>query len=225
MNRTLLFMAIGCCFVPAVTVLPVGAESRCWTGSDYVDLYFRHFNGQAPLPHVRKPDQMALFERLVDPCSLERIAGQSVPREEKLREIRIILASLGNFRSAYEVAVLVGEPLERELAAVQAFSLEVAAAQVRVDAGAAHPIDNASALLTMVEGVLDSIVNAERYSPSLIVLMADAVIRHYPVISAALSENQRQRLRGKALSLAPQTTDRGVLDAVHRMQGMIEGLP
>ncbi len=205
--------------VSLALVLPGQAQSRCWTSEDYVDLYFQQFNGQVPLPHLRSPEQKALFEHLIDPCNLSQIAEQPVSNEEKLRQLRIILASLGNFRAAYEVAVMVGEPLEHELAEVQAYSLQAAA----IAAGLGNE-DNKAAWVTMVAGVLDSIGNTGRYTPSQAILMADAVSLHYPAISEALNSADRERLRTKVQKLAVKSSNSGLLQAIARMKEVVASL-
>ena len=72
--------------------------------------------------------QKALFNHLIDPGNITRIEQAPVSNDEKLRQLRIILAMLGSYRAAYNVAVIVGEPLQQELTLVQVHTLEVAAA-------------------------------------------------------------------------------------------------
>ena len=99
----------------ALTLTAARAEDSPWTSRDYVDFYFRHYNGHVPLPHLRDEAQKALFKHLIDPGNITRIAQTSVSNDEKLRQLRIILAVLGSYRAAYNVAVIVGEPLQQEL--------------------------------------------------------------------------------------------------------------
>ena len=200
--------------------MPLQAQGHCWTSKDYVDLYFQQFNGRVPLPHLRKPEQKALFEHLIDPCNLSQIVAQPVSNDEKLRHLRIILASLGSFRAAYEVAVMVGEPLQQELAAVQAYSLSAADTEAGLDSQ-----DGKAAWATLVAGVLDSIGNVERYTPSQAMLMADAITKHYPVISTALSAQDRERLRAKVQNVVPKTDNAGLLQAIARMKEVVANLP
>lgn len=54
---------------------------------------------------------------------MTEIVLSTISNVEKLSELRIILASLGAYRASYEVAVMVGEPLEQELALIQTYSL------------------------------------------------------------------------------------------------------
>ena len=103
-----------------------------WTSSDYVDLYFRHYNGRVPLPHLRDEAQKALFSHLIDPANIALIVEAPVSNDEKLRQLRIILAVLGAYRAAYNVAVIVGEPLAQELTLVQVHTLEVADAVAKL---------------------------------------------------------------------------------------------
>ena len=104
------------------------ADESQWSSRDYVDLYFRHYNGHVPLPHLREEAQKVLFNHLVDPANITRIEGAPISDDEKLRQLRIILAVLGSYRAAYNVAVIVGEPLVAELTEVQAYSLQVTGA-------------------------------------------------------------------------------------------------
>ncbi len=182
------------------------ADDSQWTSRDYVDFYFRHYNGHVPLPHLRDETQKALFHHLTDPGNIARIQQAPISEGEKLRQLRIILAILGSYRAAYNVAVIVGEPLQQELTLVQIHTLEVAAAV----AGLLKPGDGAStAWATLVEGVMESVGDGERYSSAQRTAMADAVTLHYPAIAAVLSGTERQRLdmalkrMKQALSAAP----------------------
>ena len=108
------------------------ADDSQWSSHDYVDFYFRHYNGHVPLPHLRDETQKDLFRHLTDPGNITRIQQAPVSDDEKLRQLRIILAILGSYRAAYNVAVIVGEPLQQELTLVQVHTLEVAAAVARL---------------------------------------------------------------------------------------------
>jgi len=177
-----------------LTITAARADDSPWTSRDYVDFYFRHYNGHVPLPHLRDAAQKALFNHLIDPGNITRIEQAPISNDEKLRQLRIILAILGSYRAAYNVAVIVGEPLQQELTLVQVHTLEVAdavAKQVRLS----HADEGAStAWATLVEGVIESVGDSTRYSSIQRAIMADAVILHYPAISAVLSKTERHRL-------------------------------
>jgi len=180
------------CFT--LTLTAARAEDTQWTSRDYVDFYFRHYNGHVPLPHLRDEAQKALFKHLIDPGNITRIAQTSVSNDEKLRQLRIILAILGSCRAAYNVAVIVGEPLQQELTLVQIHTLEVADAVAKL-VRLSHTDEGAStAWATLVEGVVESVGDSERYSSLQRTLMADAVTLHYPAIAAVLSGDERHRL-------------------------------
>jgi hypothetical protein len=178
----------------ALTTASARAEDSQWTSRDYVDFYFRHYNGHVPLPHLRDEAQKALFKHLIDPGNITRIEQASISNDEKLRQLRIILAVLGAYRAAYNVAVIVGEPLQQELTLVQVHTLEVAAAVAKL-VRLSHADEGAStAWATLVEGVVESAGDSKRYSSTQRTLMADAVTLHYPAIAAVLSGNERHRL-------------------------------
>ena len=178
----------------ALTVTAARADGSKWTSRDYVDFYFRHYNGHVPLPHLRDETQKALFNHLVDPGNITRIEEAPAPDGEKLRQLRIILAILGSYRAAYNVAVIVGEPLQEELTLVQVHTLEVAAAVARLIITSPRSDGAATAWATLVEGVIESAGDSKRYSTVQRAVMADAVTLHYPAISAALSGTERLRL-------------------------------
>jgi hypothetical protein len=208
-----------------LAVASAEAEDTHWTGREYVDLYFRHYSGRAPLPHLREGAQKALFNRLIDPRNIARIAEAPVSQDEKLHELRIILAVLGAYRAAYNVAVIIGEPLEQELTLVQAHSLEVAGTLASLmrkppDAGGAS-----SAWATLVEGVIASIGDSEHYSPAQSMILAEAVTPHYPAIAAALTREDRRRLRAQALALKPEQGNATQRDALARMKRVLSTAP
>jgi hypothetical protein len=178
----------------ALTITAAKAEESQWTSRDYVDFYFRHYNGHVPLPHLRDKTQKALFNHLIDPGNIARIAESPASNDEKLRQLRIILAILGSYRAAYNVAVIVGEPLQQELTLVQIHTLEVADAVAKL-VRLSHADEGAStAWATLVEGVIESVGDSKRYSSIQRSAMADAVTLHYPAIAAVLSEDERRRL-------------------------------
>ena len=106
-----LWLACGLAF--SASAASAGGEP--WTSDSYVNLYFRHYGGWVPLPHLRQPESKALFDQLVDFANITRIEQAPLSEAEKLRQLRVILALLGAYRAAYNNAVLVGEPLEEEL--------------------------------------------------------------------------------------------------------------
>lgn len=193
----------------ALTITAARADDSPWTSRDYIDFYFRHYNGQVPLPHLRDDAQKALFNHLIDPGNITRIEQAPVSNDEKLRQLRIILAILGSYRAAYNVAVIVGEPLQQELTLVQIHTLEVADAVAKLVRQSHTDEGSSTAWATLVEGVIESAGDSERYSSIQRAAMADAVTLHYPAIAAVLPENERHRLDEalkrmmQALSAAP----------------------
>ena len=177
-----------------LTITAARAEDSQWTSRDYVDFYFRHYNGHVPLPHMRDATQKALFKHLIDPGNITRIEESPASDDEKLRQLRIILAILGSYRAAYNVAVIVGEPLQQELTLVQVHTLEVADAVAKLVRLSQADEGASTAWATLVEGVIESVGDSKRYSSIQRAVMADAVILHYPAIAAVLSENERRRL-------------------------------
>ena len=184
----------GLCLGLAIATVVAKADETRWTSRDYVDLYFRHYNGRVPLPHLRDEAQRALFNHLVDPANISRVEEAPVSNEEKLRQLRIILAVLGAYRAAYNVAVIVGEPLEQELTLVQVYTLEVADAVAKLVRLSPTDGGSSTAWATLVAGVIESVGDSKVYSPAQRAIMANAVILHYPAIAAVLAEDERRRL-------------------------------
>ncbi len=188
-------------FVVVVASQSAWAGSMPWTSNDYVDLYFRIYNGHVPLPHLRAEKQKVLFNHLVDPQNLVRIQSAALSGDDKLRQLNIILATLGSYRARYNYAVFVGEPLEQELAMVQAYQLQVLSSMARLSSaisptGASHP-----SWITMIGGVIDAVENRKTYSPAQSAMMADAMARNYPIIAAVLTHDERNLIRAEALKL------------------------
>ena len=209
----------------ALIITAARAQDSQWTSRDYVDFYFRHYNGQVPLPHLRDETQKALFNHLIDPGNITRIEESPASDDEKLRQLRIILAVLGAYRAAYNVAVIVGEPLQQELTLVQVHSLEVAAAVARLMRTSPGSDSAATAWATLVEGVIISVGDQKLYSPAQSILMADALSLHYPAIAAVLPAEERLRLRAQALKLGNATDNEVLHEAVRRMKLTFETAP
>ena len=182
------------CLGLALATATAKADEARWTSRDYVDLYFRHYNGRVPLPHLRDEAQKVLFNHLIDPGNITRIVEAPVSNDEKLRQLRIILAVLGAYRAAYNVAVIVGEPLAQELTLVQVHTLEVADAVAKLVRLSSADEGSSTAWATLVAGVIESVGDSKVYSAAQRTIMADAVALHYPSIAAVLAEDERQRL-------------------------------
>ena len=209
----------------ALTITAARADDSQWTSRDYVDFYFRHYNGHVPLPHLRDETQKALFSHLIDPGNITRIEVSSASDDEKLRQLRIILAILGSYRAAYNVAVIVGEPLQQELTLVQVHTLEVAAAVARLIKTSHRSDGAATAWATLVEGVVISVGDHTLYSPAQSILMADAITLHYPAIAVVLPEDERLRLRAQALKLGDASDNEVLHESIMRMKLVLEAAP
>jgi hypothetical protein len=209
----------------ALTITAAKAQDSQWSSRDYVDFYFRHYNGHVPLPHLRDETQKALFNHLIDPGNITRIEESPASDDEKLRQLRIILAILGSYRAAYNVAVLVGEPLQQELTLVQVHTLEVAAAVARLMRTSSGSDNAATAWATLVEGVIMSVGDRKFYSPAQSILMAEAITLHYPAIAAVLPADERLRLRAQALKLGDASDNEVLHEAIRRMKLVFEAAP
>jgi hypothetical protein len=209
----------------ALTITAARAQESQWTSRDYVDFYFRHYNGHVPLPHLRDETQKALFNHLIDPGNITRIEESPASDDEKLRQLRIILAILGAYRAAYNVAVLVGEPLQQELTLVQVHTLEVAAAVARLMRTSPGSDSATTAWATLVEGVITSVGDQKLYAPAQSILMADAITLHYPAIAAVLPREERARLRARALKLDDASGNEVLHEAIRRMKLAFEAAP
>ena len=189
------------CLALAFATAAVKADGAHWSSGDYVDSYFRYYNGHAPLPHLRDEKSKALFNHLIDPGNIASIEESSVPDTEKLRQLRIILSVLGSYRAAYNAAIIVGEPLAEELTLIQVYNLEVTGAVADLMRVSPDGDGSAPAWATLVEGVIEEVGNTERYSPEQSNLMADAIAKYYPAIAAVLPEDERNRIRDQVLKL------------------------
>jgi hypothetical protein len=196
----------------------VSAGDVQWTSHDYVTFYFTNYNGLVPLPHLREKEPKAQFNRLIDSGNIARIEEAPVSKDEKLRQLRIILAMLGAYRAAYNYAVFVGEPLEEELTLVQAFALHVAGHAASLMRTSPDGGGSSAAWATLVGGVIESVGDNQIYSPAQSAIMADAITRHYPAIAAVLSNDERRRIRAQVLMLADANGDPALQEARERMK-------
>ncbi len=193
------------------------ADAAPWASNDYVDLYFRIYNGQVPLPHLRNEKQKALFAHLIDPENLASIESADVLENQKRQQLEIILATVSAFRSRYNSAIVVGEPLEQELALVQAYELQVLGSLAKIspqdaNVDVAHP-----SWTTLIAGVIDGVENRKTFSATQSAIMADAITRNYPAIAVALSAGDRKLIRAEALKLGNAGDNQGLDEARHQL--------
>jgi hypothetical protein len=211
----LLKLPIIALWIFASSVASAGAAS--WASNDYVDLYFRIYNGQVPLPHLRDAKQKVLFSHLVDPENLENLVSAPVSVAEKRQQLEIILASLSAYRSRYNYAIFVGEPLEQELALVQAYELQVLAAMAGLQPTSQHAAPSHPSWTTLIAGVIDGVENRKTFSATQSAIMADAITRNYPAIAVALSAGDRKLIRAEALKLGIAGGSEGLDEARHQL--------
>jgi hypothetical protein len=218
--------SLGVLTIALALVLPLagsGADSishfppvdQPWSARHYVDFYFAHYNGNRALPHLRTATTARVFERLVSRDNIARILADSAPKEEKRKLLAIILATLGEIRAAYNYAVFVGEPLQEELARIQAFTLFVMDNAVAL----AEPRPDCSACTTALGGVVESLSARETFSKAQILALSKALQAHYPGISPVLSSRQRRELRARVSHLAAAEQDPALRESHRKLLG------
>jgi hypothetical protein len=189
-----------------------------WSARNYVDFYFAHFNGNRALPHLRTESTAKIFDRIVDQENISRILSSPSTAEEKRRNLAIILATMGEIRAAYNYAVFVGEPLQEELARVQAFTLLVMGSAV----GFERPRpDCSSACKTALRGVIESLSAHAIFSREQILSLAEALETHYPSIGPLLAEDERRALKAQISRIAAAEQDPTLREAQQRLLGTI----
>jgi hypothetical protein len=174
-----------------------------WTSREYVDFYFGHYNGNRALPHLRSAPTEHLFNRLVDETNVSQLLESTASLEEKRTQLAIILATMGEIRSAYAYAVFVGEPLQEELTRIQSFMVFLLSLAVKLEDGAGAT----SAWKTTLWNIVGSLSERDTYSGEQVGSMAQALSRHYGQISAILSPLERENLRVRVGELASAERD------------------
>jgi hypothetical protein len=189
-----------------------------WSARNYVDFYFAHFNGNRALPHLRTESTARIFDRIVDQENISRILSGPLTAEEKRSNVAIILATLGEIRSAYNYAVFVGEPLQEELARVQAFTLFVMENAVGLESP--RP-ECSSACRTALRGIIESLSAHGVFSTEQILSLAEALEKHYPSIAPVLSSGERKDLKAQISRIAAAERDPTLREAQQRLLGTI----
>jgi hypothetical protein len=189
-----------------------------WSARNYVDFYFAHVNGNRALPHLRTESTAKIFDRIVDQENISQILSSPSTAEEKRRNVAIILATMGEIRGAYNYAVFVGEPLQEELARVQAFTLYVMGNAVGLESP--RP-DCSSACRTALHGVIEALSPDGIFSREQILSLAEALERHYPIIAPVLSFDERNDLRAQISRIAAAEQDPILRQAHERLLGTI----
>lgn len=177
-----------------------------WSERHYSDFYFVHFNTHLALPHLRNPESRALFERLTDRANIERILANDAARLEKQRRLRLILATMGNIRGAYNLAVIIGEPLQEELTRVQVFHLYLVGVVADFEDNIATA-RGGPAMKTAWLGVVRSLGESDIYSPAQIAALSDAAARRYPTLHDLFTSRERGLLRGRIEGLQSRQTE------------------
>lgn len=176
-----------------------------WSERHYTDFYFVHFNTHRALPHLRNPESRALFDRITDRANIDHILAGSTVRLEKQRQLRLILATMGNIRASYNLAVIIGEPLQEELTRVQVFHLYLVGVVVDFENDIATTLGG-PAMKTAWLGVVRSLGEDDIYSPAQIATLGDAAARRYPALRELFTPRERTLLRGRLEALQAKQT-------------------
>ena len=110
-----------------------------------------------------------------------------------------------------------GEPLEQELALVQAYELQVLAAMAGLQPTGQHATPSHPSWTTLIAGVIDGIENRKTFSATQSAVMADAITRNYPAIAVALSAGDRKLIRAEALKMSKAGDSEGLDEARHQL--------
>jgi anthranilate phosphoribosyltransferase len=188
----------------ASSTLKYPSADPVWGSRQYTDFYFVHFNTHLALPHLRNPESRTLFERIVSHDNIGRILTASLTRHEKQRELAMILSAMGGIRASYNLAVIIGEPLQEELTRVQVFHLYLIGAVADLADEDISEKNCASAMKTAWLGVVQSLSEANVYSPTQIARLSDAAARRYPILSPLFPANERAGLRKQIAALRGQ---------------------
>lgn len=207
----------------AVSAPEYPSPATFWTGRQYTDFYFVHFNTHLALPHLREPKSRALFERMTSRDNIERILSASASRQDKERELRKILAAVGGIRGSYNLAVVIGEPLQEELTRVQVFHLYLAGAVAELAGENIADASGGTAMKTAWLGVVQSLSERNVYSDVQIATLGDAAARRYPALSGLFPENERALLRGQIAALQAQQVEPQSRLALARLLATVEG--
>lgn len=178
-----------------------------WTGQVYTDFYFVYFNTHRALPHLRNPESRALFERLIDRDNIEHIVSGPANRQDKQRELAVIMSATGGIRAAYNLAVIIGEPLQEESTRIQVFHLYLIGAIADLADQDIAEKNCASAMKTAWLGVVQSLSEKNVYSPAQIAALSDAAARRYPALSGLFPNRERALLHGRIAALQVQQAE------------------
>jgi hypothetical protein len=187
--------------LPTISAPRYPSPATFWDARQYTDFYFVHFNTHLALPHLRNPESRALFERVIDPDNVERILATAVSRQDKQRQLAMILSAVGGIRASYNLAVVIGEPLQEELTRVQVFHLYLIGIMSELADTPIARANGASAMKTAWLGVMQSLSQGGIYSSAQIAALSDAASRRYPALSELFSDEDRTRLRDQLAML------------------------
>jgi len=195
----------------AVSTPEYPSPTTFWTGRQYIDFYFVHFNTHLALPHLRNSQSRALFDRMTDRANIERILAGAATPSEKRHQLQLILATMGSIRGSYNLAVIIGEPLQEELTRVQVFHLYLVGVVADFEEDIATA-PGAPAMKTAWLGVMRSLGEGDVYSPAQIATLSDAAARRYPSLRDLFTVRERTLLRGRVEALqAKQASPRSQL--------------
>lgn len=187
-----------------------------WSQRDYTDFYFVHWNGNNALPHLREEPARTVFGRMVDPGNITRILENSGSADVKYREMKLLLMALGEIRASYNYQVVMGEPLQEELARIQAFSLRVLRELVLLAARLDEPPAN-TAWTTTLLGIFQSLSERKVYSARQIAALSQSLADYYPALRPLLSEDDKKTLRAKLKRLAASELNPAAREAQSRL--------
>ena len=227
-----LALVIACAAMATPGFAQYPSSDRVWSSADYKDLDALIGAGTVTLPILADAVGRPVFERLVNAKNFDMVRNKTLPVSIRLQESIAMGQYAQKFLLAYLGEAQKGKPYERELAKLQVFMLDYAAALIAVvdefvptiahddkyDTRMAGLAKMREGMRTIMTGSVESLSETQFYSSGSTIEMAEGIVTYLPWFREVLSDQDRQDYARRVGRQLETTTDAGIKAALTSLQ-------
>ncbi len=187
-------------------------------------------------PRLALTQTRDVFLKMVDPGRLASARSGTAPMLHRLIDLRTLDGYLGCYRSRYNIQVLGGAPLQRELVRLQVYQLELSALAVELSGPFIESLDaeererlkqagffaGFGTLRTHLAGTVTSLAETTLYSTADRIELAEAIARTFPRLRRIVPEDDRARIAAEVDRLAGDAPEPALAKALATLVQVVQ---
>ncbi len=213
------------------------ATDRAWSVLDLgtVEAILRQSPPEA-YPRLALTQTRDVFLKMVDPGRLASARSGTAPMLHRLIDLRTFDGYLGCYRSRYNIQVLGGAPLQRELVRLQVYQLELSALAIELSGPFIESLEaeererlkqagffaGFGTLRTHLAGTVTSLAETTVYSTADRIELAEAIARTFPRLRRIVPKDERARIAAEVERLAGGASEPALAKALTTLSKVVQ---